>query len=75
MNKEDEVFFKKLGKRITALRKEAGYTNQENFASDAGIARAQYMRYELGTNMELVSLLKITRLHKMSLEEFFGEGF
>jgi transcriptional regulator with XRE-family HTH domain len=75
MDKLDERFYKKLGERITDLRKKAGYKNQEAFAHDVGISRGQYYKYELGTNMELTSLLKIMKFHKMTAKEFFGEGF
>lgn len=75
MDKFDEKFYRNLGKRITQLRKNAGYSSQEGFAYEVGISRGQYYKYELGTNMELGSLLKIMKFHKISPKEFFGEGF
>lgn len=75
MDKNEEKFYKNLGKRITQLRLKAGYNNQESFAHDAGISRGQYTRYELGTNMKLNNLYKIIKQHKMTWEEFFSEGF
>ena len=75
MDRVDDLFYKKLGERITNLRKKAGYNNQEAFAYDVGISRGQYYKYELGVNMELSSLMKIINFHKMTVKEFFGEGF
>jgi transcriptional regulator with XRE-family HTH domain len=75
MDKNEEKFYKNLGKRIVYLRLKAGYKNQESFAYDAGIARGQYTRYELGTNMKINNLYKIIKAHKMSWNDFFSEGF
>ena len=73
MDKAKEV--KKLAKRIKSLRIEKGYTSYENFAFDNKIHRAQYGRYETGTDMQFTSLLKIAKAFEMTLEEFFSEGF
>lgn len=64
-----------MGERIKELRKKAGYTSQETFAYDAEIPRALYGRYEKGSNLTIASLLKITDFHKMTLEQFFCDGF
>lgn len=64
-----------MGKRITALRKKAGYTSQETFAYDADIPRALYGRYEKGSNLTIFSLYKILKQHQITFEEFFEEGF
>jgi transcriptional regulator with XRE-family HTH domain len=60
-----------IGKRIRELRIKAGYTSQENFAYEADIPRAQYGRYESGSNITIKSLYKILIFHKISLGEFF----
>lgn len=73
MDKKAEI--KKLAKRIKSLRTEKGYSSYENFAFDNKIHRAQYGRYEIGTDMQFTSLLKIARAFDMTLEEFFSEGF
>ena len=64
-----------MGKRIRELRIVAGYTSQEAFAYDANIPRAQYGRYESGTNITILSLNKILKFHKISMETFFSQGF
>ncbi len=72
--KENELY-PLLGKRITELRKNAGYSSQETFAYDANIPRALYGRYEKGTNLTVNSLHRILKFHKISFKEFFEEGF
>ena len=64
-----------MGKRLTDLRKKAGYSSQETFAYDAEVPRALYGRYERGSNMTLHSLFKILKFHKMTLKDFFSKGF
>ncbi|MCR9263822.1 MAG: helix-turn-helix domain-containing protein [Flavobacteriaceae bacterium] len=73
MDKSKEI--KKLAKRIKSLRLQKGYSSYESFAYDNGIHRAQYGRYETGTDMQYTSLLKIAQAFDMTLEEFFSEGF
>ncbi len=65
----------KLAKRIRSLRIKAGYTNYEYFAYDNNLPRAQYGRYEKGEDIRFTSLVKIVKAFKMSLSEFFSEGF
>lgn len=65
----------KLAKRIKSLRIKAGYSNYEYFAYDNNLPRAQYGRYEKGEDIRFSSLVKITKAFKMSLSEFFSEGF
>lgn len=73
MDKSTEI--KKLAKRIKSLRIKKGYSSYENFAFDNNIHRAQYGRYETGTDLQYTSLVKIARAFDMTLEEFFSEGF
>ena len=73
MDKKIEV--KKLAKRIKSLRIKKGYSSYENFACDNKIHRAQYGRYETGTDMQYTSLVRIAQAFDMTLEEFFSEGF
>lgn len=73
MDKSIEI--KKLAKRIKSLRIKKGYNSYETFAFENGIHRAQYGRYEIGTDLQYTSLLKIANAFDMTLEEFFSEGF
>lgn len=65
----------KLGKRIKALRIQKGYTNYETFAFKHNIPRAQYGRYEKGSDLHYSSLLKVIAAFDMSVKDFFSEGF
>ena len=64
-----------LGKRIKQLRKEKGYTNQEIFAYDNDLNRAQYNKYERGGDIRFSSLVRILNALDVNLKEFFSEGF
>ncbi len=76
MEIEKNLVLKQLiGKRITQLRKEAGYSSQETFSYDADIPRALYGKYEKGANITMTSLYRIVKFHKITFEKFFSEGF
>lgn len=70
----DKDLVKKLGTRIRNLRVKAGYTSQEIFSYECGIPRAQYARYEKGSNMTMLSLQKIITFHNLTWAEFFSES-
>jgi transcriptional regulator with XRE-family HTH domain len=72
---QDDEILKQLGARIKDLRIKAGYTSHEKFALEADISRGQYWNYEQGTNLNFLTLIKILNFHKISLEDFFNEGF
>jgi transcriptional regulator with XRE-family HTH domain len=61
-----------IGKKIKYLRIKNGYSNYEDFAHEADIARAQYWKYENGANLMITTLMKILKFHKMSLTDFFN---
>jgi hypothetical protein len=61
----------KIGEKLRELRKTSGYKSYENFAFDNEINRVQYGRMEKGSNITILSLLKVLDIHKLSLEEFF----
>jgi transcriptional regulator with XRE-family HTH domain len=65
----------KLARRIKELRKKAGYTSYESFAYENNITRSQWGRYERGEDLRFSSLVKVCKAFKISLEEFFSEGF
>lgn len=61
-----------IGKKIKYLRIKSGYSNYEDFAYDANIARAQYGKYENGANLMITTLMKILKHHNISLVDFFS---
>lgn len=64
-----------LGQRLKKLRKAKGFKNYEKFAYEHDIARAQYGRYEKGSDLRFGTLLKIIEIHGITVAEFFSEGF
>lgn len=74
-NQETDILYKTIGERIRQLRIDSGYTSQETFAYDADIPRAQYGKYEKGTNLTLLSLYRVLKFHKITFQEFFSEDF
>lgn len=63
---------KLIADRIVELRKNAGFSSQEDFANEFGIGRMSYWRAESGkTNITTKLLFQILDAHKMSLSEFF----
>lgn len=70
-----EQNIKLIANRVKALRKAKGYSNQEHFAYEINIARAQYSRYERGIDLKISSLSRIIHAHGLTLAEFFAEGF
>jgi hypothetical protein len=72
---DKEEYIDKMAKRLRELRTAKGYTSHETFAYEHNIPRAQYGRYERGTDLRFSSLLKIVQAFDMTLEEFFSEGF
>lgn len=76
--KNDEYtsrMLKLLGERFRTLRVAKGYSNLERFAYESEIGRAQYGRYENGTDLRFSSLLRVLKGLDISLAEFFSEGF
>lgn len=73
--KIDKALINKLGERLKYLRINSGYTSQEIFSYECGIPRAQYARYEKGSNMTMLSLEKIIIFHNITWAEFFSESF
>jgi len=66
----------KLGNRIKELRIKKGYSSYEIFAYDHGFNRAQFGRYEAGTDdIRYTTIQKIAKAFGMTLNEFFTEGF
>lgn len=71
----DEIELKKLGERLKQTRIGKGYTSYEQFAFDHNLGRAQYGRYERGTeDIRYLTLLKVLKALGITPEEFF-EGF
>lgn len=66
-----QTALKQIGIHIRQLRKAKGYSSHEQFAYDHDFARAQYLSYENGRNMQLCSLMKIAAAFDMDIKTFF----
>ena len=74
--KTDPQILKQIGERFKQLRVKKGYTSYETFAIDNGLSRMQYWRIEKGTsNLTIKSITALLRIHKITIKEFFSEGF
>ena len=70
-----EESLNQLGNRLKYFRKLKGYSNYERFAYEINISRTQYGKYEAGGNIKFSTLIKILKHLKVSIKEFFQEGF
>jgi len=69
---ENRAFFKKFGKRLASLRKDAGLT-QVQLAEVLGYSQTQVASFETGRRRIPVSALPVlTRTFGISFEELFG---
>ena len=69
---EDKVFFKRLGERITTLRKERGLT-QVQLAELLGYSQQQVLSFEKGRRRVPVSALpSLAGILGVSIEELLG---
>ncbi|ARS41933.1 transcriptional regulator [Sphingobacteriaceae bacterium GW460-11-11-14-LB5] len=73
--KSPDIYLKKFGERVRALRIAKGYSSYDMFAYEHDINRSQWGRYETGKDVRLSSILQIVSVFDMTLEEFFSEGF
>ena len=64
---------KKIGAKLKAMRKAAGYSSYENFAFDNDLSRIQYFKMERGTNFTLSSLIKILNAHGIDFYDFIRQ--
>ncbi len=69
---EFDDFLIKVGENLKKQRLKKGYTSYEQFAFEHNIGRAQYGKYERGTeDLRLSSLFKVLKELDISWHEFF----
>jgi transcriptional regulator with XRE-family HTH domain len=66
-----ETMLKAIGEKMKETRKAKGFRNYETFAYENDLPRAQYGRYERGSDLKLSNLLKVLDALDVSLEDFF----
>ena len=60
-----------IANRLKELRIKAGYTSYETFAIENGLPRKNYWRMEKGENFTINTLIRILKIHNISLGDFF----
>ena len=73
MAKKREDYIQKIASKLKQMRIEAGYSSYETFANAKDIDRKQYWRIENGSNITISTLVKILKLHKITLKSFFED--
>lgn len=67
-----DEFLVQIGERLKKRRQAIGFSSYEQFAYEHNIGRAQYGKYEKGTeDLRLSSLHKVLEALDISWEEFF----
>lgn len=74
-SKEEISFLKAVGEVITELRVKAEFELPTHFAKSITMDPGQYVRYERGENMTLISLTRLLSHHNISLLKFFTMVF
>ena len=69
--KKLEPELEQIARRIKSLRVKKGFTSAENFAYENEFNRVQYWRTEKGANFTMRTLIRILKIHKITLDEFF----
>lgn len=71
---DEKIVLKKMGEKLRELRIKKGFTSYETFAIEYDFSRMQYWRIEKGqSNITIRTLLKLLKIHEVSLENFFAE--
>ena len=75
IKKNIEPELRELGQRIRDLRIAKGYTSAEKFAIDHKLSRVSYTKSETGSNLTYMTIRRLLKVFKISIKDFFGEGF
>lgn len=64
-----------IGNRLADLRVKSGYNSIREFAADYKLPLIQYWRIERGkANLTIKSLMKLLKIHAVSLQKFFSNA-
>jgi transcriptional regulator with XRE-family HTH domain len=73
LDKESEEIILLIAEKIKDLRLKAGFTSYETFAFTKDINRVQYYRIEKGQNITLKTLIKVLKIHNLTIQDFFKD--
>ncbi len=71
--KEVDKEILQVAEKIKDLRVKAGFTSYETFAFTNDINRVQYYRIEKGQNITLKTLIKVLKIHNLTIQDFFKD--
>lgn len=71
LTQEERKKLKAIANRIKELRIKKGYSSYDHFAWENKLSKATYANAEQGKNITLATLMRILKVHDMSIEEFF----
>jgi hypothetical protein len=61
-----------IGFKLQELRRKKGFATSQSFADAYDLPRDQYDKMENGnSNLNLKSLVRVLKIHRLSLEDFF----
>lgn len=67
---------KRIGLRLKAIRKQLGFSNSDKFANHYDLDRAQYGKYESGSqDLRISSLVRILEKIDFKLSDFFNNEY
>lgn len=67
---------KRIGLRLKGIRKKMGFSNSDKFANHFELDRAQYGKYESGSqDLRISSLVKILEKIDIKISDFFNDEF
>ncbi len=71
VTEQERMFLKAVGRCLRKWRFERGFTSHEYFAYKAGLARGQYLSYEHGKNIQMLTLLRLLENLELTPLQFF----
>lgn len=71
VTEQERMFLKAVGRCLRKWRCERGFTSHEYFAYKAGLARGQYLSYEHGKNIQMLTLLRLLENLELTPLQFF----
>jgi len=78
-NKETKLLpedIKRIGTKLRAIRKKLGFGNSDDFANKHGLDRAQYGKYEAGSqDFRISSLIRVLDKMGYKLSDFFNDEY
>jgi transcriptional regulator with XRE-family HTH domain len=69
-SKEETTLLNTVGETLESLRIDAGYKKPTHFAKAITMDPGQYVRYERGENMTIISLIRLLSHHNLTFLRF-----